>query len=174
MPVIIVVDALYIVYHSFYLNIVLWLFASNLKWIIKLPKFSELIAVFHEEGILGINIPVSWDVLLIESCDEPGVLVHKLCCLQSGNYFLNKIYLYIYKLALDYTQTYLSILHNFIFIMGATFCKFCQPYLLTIPWGITESWVTTLTTQFYLLIWTYHHLSYRFSSLFMTWFAFPS
>ena len=154
------------------IQIVWWLFAFHLKWIIKFPKFSELIAVFHEEGILGINIPVSWDVLLIESCDEPGVLVHKLCCLQSGNYFLNKIYLYIYKLALDYTQTYLSILHNFIFIMGTTFCKFCQPNLLTIPWGITESYYTDYTIH--PLIWTYHYLSYRFSSLFITWFEFPS
>ena len=114
-----------------------------LKWIIKFPKFSELIAVFHEESILGINIPVSWDVLLIESCDEPGVLVHKLCCFQSGNYFLHNIYLSL--LALDYTQTYPCILHNFIFIMGTTFCKFCQPNLLTIPWGITESYYTDNT-----------------------------
>ena len=134
---ILVVNLLYTIH---LIQIVLWLIAFHLKWIINLPKFSELIAVFHEEGILGINIPVSWDVLLIESCDEPGVLVHKLCCLQSGNYFLNKIYLYIYKLALDYTQTYLSILNDFIFIMGTTFCKFCQPNLLTIPWCITESY----------------------------------
>ena len=54
-------------------------------------------------------------------------------------------YISLSLLALDYTQTYPCILHNFIFIMGTTFCKFCQPNLLTIPWGNTESYYTDYT-----------------------------
>ena len=61
----------------------------NLQRIVQSSHFCHLSAVILEKSILGVQIPVSILVLVIVSCDKPGVSVHKISSLKSRNYFLN-------------------------------------------------------------------------------------
>ena len=101
-----------------------------LQRIVKFSNIRKFWTVLLKKTVDRIEIPVPSEVLLIVPGDKPGVAVHELGCLQSGNYLLDgrELNSQISQLV---SSVHLHEIQNLVFVLCTTLSKFSQPDLLS-------------------------------------------